>query len=289
MNFRTTYVIIAILALVTTISIAPTYAAHVPGLIAGGGNPSELANMQIMKDIPILITSDAETYDHDSTIFLEGHVSTIREGFQIALVVVSPLGNVVTIDQLEVDNDGTFSTTLNTGGNLWKYDGTYKISVQYGDSAISDRVYVELTGGIEQPTPTPPSARCNTDELSVGGGCVLFSISGGTVSSSWANTKDNSIVVSLSSFEPGTLTVSPSSDVIRGIFMVLVDGEEWDDVEIAGNDVTVMFPAGTEMIEIIGTFVIPEFGTIALMILAVAIISIIAVSAKTRLRVIPKL
>ncbi len=71
--------------------------------------------------------------------------------------------------------------------------------------------------------------------------------------------------------------------------MVLVDGEEWDDVEIAGNDVTVMFPAGTEKIEIIGTFVIPEFGTIALMILAVAIISIIAVSAKTRLRVIPKL
>ncbi len=289
MNFRTTYIIIAILAIVTTISIAPIYAAHVTGLIAGGEDPSELAKMQIMAETPILIASDAETYDHDSTIFLEGHVSTIREGFQIALVVVSPLGNVVTIDQLEVDNDGTFSTTLNTGGNLWKYDGTYKITVQYGNSAISDRVFVELTGGISQPTPTPPSAKCNTDELSVGGGCVPFSVSGGTVSSAWANTKDNSIVVSLSSFEPGTLTVSPSSDVIRGIFMVLVDGEEWDDVEIAGNDVTVMFPAGTEMIEIIGTFVIPEFGTIAVMILGVAIISIIAVSAKTRLSITPKL
>ena len=288
MNFRTPYAIIAVLAIVMTMSIAPTYAAHVGELISGE-DPLELVKKDLMESTPILIASDAETYDHDSTIFLEGHVSTIREGFQIALVVVSPLGNVVTIDQLEVDNDGTFSTTLNTGGNLWKYDGTYKISVQYGDSAISDRVYVELTGGIEQPTPTPPSARCNTDELSVGGGCVLFSISGGTVSSAWANTKDNSIVVSLSSLEPGTLTVSPSSDVIRGIFMVLVDGEEWDDVEIAGNDVTVMFPAGTEKIEIIGTFVIPEFGTIAVMILGVAIISIIAVSAKTRLSITPKL
>ena len=71
--------------------------------------------------------------------------------------------------------------------------------------------------------------------------------------------------------------------------MVLVDGEEWDDVEIAGNDVTVMFPAGTSEIEIIGTFVIPEFGAIAGLILAVSIISIIAVSAKTKLNVIPKL
>ena len=283
-----TYVIIAVLAIVMTMSIAPTYAAHVGELISGE-DPLELVKKDLMKSTPILIASDAETYDHDSTIFLEGHVSTIREGFQIALVVTSPLGNIVTIDQLEVDNDGTFSTTLNTGGNLWKYDGTYKITVQYGNSAISDRVYVELTGGIAQPTPTPPSAKCNTDELSVGGGCVPFSVSGGTVSSAWANTKDNSIVVSLSSFEPGTLTMNPSSDVIRGIFMVLVDGEEWDDVEIAGNDVTVMFPAGTEKIEIIGTFVIPEFGTIAVMILGVAIISIIAVSAKTRLSITPKL
>jgi predicted secreted protein with PEFG-CTERM motif len=70
--------------------------------------------------------------------------------------------------------------------------------------------------------------------------------------------------------------------------MVLVDGQEWDDVEISGNQVTVMFPAGTEKIEVLGTFVIPEFGTIAVMILAVAIISIIAVSAKSRLSIIPR-
>jgi len=82
--------------------------------------------------------------------------------------------------------------------------------------------------------------------------------------------------------------VNPSSDTIRGIFMVLVNGEEWDDVDINGNEVTVMFPAGTEEIEIIGTFAIPEFGTIAALILAVAIISIIAVSARTRLSVMPK-
>jgi len=36
-------------------------------------------------------------------------------------------------------------------------------------------------------------------------------------------------------------------------------------------------------IEIIGTYVIPEFGTIAMMILAVAIISMVVVTKKARL------
>ena len=89
--------------------------------------------------------------------------------------------------------------------------------------------------------------------------------------------------------EDGTLTVTPSKSVLDGAFMVLVDGEEWDDVEINGNEISVMFLAGAEEIEIIGTFVVPEFGAIAALILAVAIISIIAVSAKSRLSIMPRL
>ncbi len=74
-------------------------------------------------------------------------------------------------------------------------------------------------------------------------------------------------------------------------FFVLVDGEEVDFEETTTSTdrtLTIQFPAGAEEIEIIGTFVVPEFGTIAVMILAVAIISIIAVSAKSRLSIIPR-
>ncbi len=42
------------------------------------------------------------------------------------------------------------------------------------------------------------------------------------------------------------------------------------------------------VVEVIDGTVIPEFGTIAALILAVAIISIIVVSAKTRLSIMPK-
>ena len=41
---------------------------------------------------------------------------------------------------------------------------------------------------------------------------------------------------------------------------------------------------GYYMIQIIGTFVIPEFGTIAQLVLIIAIISIITITAKTRYR-----
>ena len=55
-----------------------------------------------------------------------------------------------------------------------------------------------------------------------------------------------------------------------------------------GNTIHVEYWAGAERIEIVGSHVVPEFGTIAMIILAVAIISIIAITAKTRTTLIPK-
>ena len=74
-------------------------------------------------------------------------------------------------------------------------------------------------------------------------------------------------------------------------YIVLVDGEEVDYQEwptAAQRKLEIPFTHGVTQIEIIGTQVIPEFGTIAGLVLAAALISIIAVSAKTRLNIIPK-
>ena len=124
--------------------------------------------------------------------------------------------------------------------------------------------------------------------LSVSDDVIPYDITGGAITGSTINLDNNSIVLNLSADNDGTLTISPSESTQSGIFMVLIDGEEANDVIINGNTVTVPFLAGAETIEIIGTFVIPEFGTIAAMILAVAIISIIAISAKSRLSIVPR-
>jgi len=288
MNARTSYVLIAILVAVGTMSISSAFALE-QACPDCGAEGVITAKEALLREVPVSVWTDGLIYNHESAIRVDGQVANIRVGTPITLTVISPFNNIVTIDQLFVDSNGMFSTTLSTAGNLWKYDGTYTIRVQYGDQAVNNKAVVQLTDGIKFPQDaSEPTVGCGSSELSATGACVPFSISGATVTDAWFSTDTNSLTVKLRGADDGTLTVDPSSDAIRGIFMVLVDGQEWDDVDINGNEVTVMFPAGTEEIEIIGTFAIPEFGAIAALILAVAIISIIVVSAKTRLRVMPK-
>ena len=124
-------------------------------------------------------------------------------------------------------------------------------------------------------------------------------ISGGTVTEMEIDMDSTSLIVKIDSDDAGSITITLPRDVIDATInnedddlFVIVDGEEVDfDETTTSTDrtLTIAFPAGTEEIEIIGTFVVPEFGTIAVMILAVAIISIVAISAKSRLSIMPRL
>ena len=107
-----------------------------------------------------------------------------------------------------------------------------------------------------------------------------------------------SLLIYIQTIDDGSITLTIPRTVLDASindgddeFFVLVDGEEVDFEEITtptDRTLTIEFSAGTEQIEIIGTFVIPEFGTIAAMILAVAIISIVAISAKSRLSILSR-
>jgi len=282
------FVLLAILTAVGTLSMSSAYAAgDLPQACVGCtmDDARVTANEMLLRDIPISVWTDKTDYHHSDMITVKGQVAN-TSGFPVTVTVVSPTNVIVTIDQLVVAEDGSFKTTLNTAGAMWKYDGTYTIKVNYGNSEKSNSVKVELYGGVV--TGPTSSKECNTNEIAISGNCVPFSITGGMVTGATINTNDNSIIISINAKEDGKLTITPSKTVLDGIFMVLVDGEESNDEEIVGNKVTIMFPAGTEKIEIIGTYVIPEFGAIAAMILAVAIISTIAISARSRLSIMPR-
>ena len=294
MNSRTSFALLTLLTAVSALTMSSAYAAEeYPAACVGCTmeDSREAASMMLHQDIPVSVWTDKTDYGHNDIIMVKGKVANVASGFPVTVTVFNSQNTVVTIDQIEVAEDGSFETTLNTAGAMWKYDGTYTIKVNYGSAVKSNSAQVELTGGVEYiPNYVTPTTgkQCEANEISASGQCVPFSISGGMITGAAINTDDNSIVISINAKDDGTLTVTPAKSVQDGIFMVLVDGEEWDDVEIVANKVTVMFPAGAEEIEIIGTFVVPEFGTIAAMILAVAIISIIAISAKSRLSIIPR-
>jgi len=119
-----------------------------------------------------------------------------------------------------------------------------------------------------------------------------WNISGGDVLSMHVNEDNASLVIDMTSYNDGELFVALDETYIGsddGTFFVIVGGEESNDYEQAGNDLFISFPAGTESIEIVGSYAVPEFGTIAMIVLAVAIVSIIVLTTKTRTQLIPKL
>jgi predicted secreted protein with PEFG-CTERM motif len=107
------------------------------------------------------------------------------------------------------------------------------------------------------------------------------------------NTDDATLLVHLfGADDDGKLEITLNSDIITpfddGSYFVLVDSEE-AEFEQMGNTLHIEYDAGAEKIEIVGSHVVPEFGTIAMIVLAVAIVSIIVLTTKTRATLIPKL
>jgi len=96
---------------------------------------------------PITVSTDKITYDHNSTIFVNGKVTNPESGTPVSLTVISPTNHIVTLEQLSIDTYGNFNTQLSTLGSLWADDGTYTIRVQYGNQAYSNKALVELVGG----------------------------------------------------------------------------------------------------------------------------------------------
>ena len=118
------------------------------------------------------------------------------------------------------------------------------------------------------------------------------SVSSGVIHHIGANTDDDTLVVHLfGADDDGELKITLNKDIITpfddGSYFVLVENEEVD-FEQMGRTLHIEYGAGAEIIEIVGSHVVPEFGTIAMIILAVAIVSIIAITAKTRTSLIPK-
>ena len=86
-----------------------------------------------------------------------------------------------------------------------------------------------------------------------------FKISEGDVKSMQLDEYSSSLVINMKSTEDGELFVALDEGHIgsdNGMFFVIVGGEESNDYEQAGSDLYISFPAGTEKIEIIGSYVL---------------------------------
>ena len=262
--------------------------------------------------ITLYVTTDKEAYNPGETILVSGNVQPQIPGTDVILQIVSPRNNIVQVNQLEVDSAGGFSGSIETDfGGVWKNSGTYEIRVFYWSDVRTDIHFdygMTSVGMQQQPEFNEPEQSEETIQSSeivgveiedsflvIDGINVDYKISNAKIISMTPDLDAKSLIIKISTTNDGELLITLPKDVIdtdEEGFFVLVDGEETAYIEeLHDNSRTLIIPFynGSEEIEIIGTFVIPEFGTIIVLVLAVAIIAIIAVTSKSRLSLMPKL
>ena len=249
----------------------------------------------------VIVTTDKSSYLDGEIISISGQVQD-PFGIGITLMMISPNGNIVSIAQTEVDSDNQFSKNITLGGPLMKEEGTYIITVQYGEESIKTSFEfggVSSSNELEELSIIDSTVTATTIAVQDSTDLIHYEITNGKVISIIPDMDAKSLLINIEAWDDGSITLTIPRSVLDAKindgdddeFFVLVDGEEVDFEEITTSTdrtLTIEFSAGAEQIEIIGTFVIPEFGTIAAMILAVAIISIIAISAKSRLSIVPR-
>ena len=226
-----------------------------------------------------------------------------RNDLDVTLKVTHPVGsttNVDVIDQLSV-SDGSFSTTINVS-NL--SDGTYTITANQGSSSKYNlSVSVDVSDGTSTSSASVSNQVAAAEEeagsveaVEVAAGGLTLTASGveGSTTIDVSGTTDRTGDITLKVTAPNGNVVSVSQiSPSGGSFMTTIEvgGALWNQdgmYTISAHQGAASNYQTSAEIEIIDGHVIPEFGVIAAMILAVAIVSIIVVTAKTKLSIVPR-
>jgi len=277
------------------------YVTLVPIAILILAGPSVVS--QAFAATTITVNTDNYIYDHASTIILTGNVDPVDlRGSDVTIVCKSPGGTgVCGVYQVSVTSDGDFSVSINTATSLMKNDGIYEFQAKY--SSLADAtVSVELVDAIETSESNESSmGTAVSGTITEQSGGTLYELGAGQLEydmtcdaspAFFANADDDSIIIYLDPETDGIITLTLHEELIKpfedGTFVVIINNQEMQDFTQVGNTLTIPCLVGTEKVEIHGSWAIPEFGVIAAMILAVAIVSIIVVTAKTRLSIVPR-
>jgi len=231
---------------------------------------------------------------------------TISDVTDVTFRVTSPSGNnVVAVGQISPDDSGEFATEFKVGPT-WTEDGFYTISAMQAitqSSLYTLEVLVEVTNGMVEETSVTESnletglfkpmeevvTRDAGIEISAEAemGSDTITITGST------DRKSTDITLTVVAPNGNVVSIDQVSPMLNGEFtsVITTGGPLWTQDGIytvtAQQFDSSAYTASAE-VDIKDGLVVPEFGTIAAMILAVSIISIIAISAKSRLSIMPR-
>ena len=249
----------------------------------------------------LTITTEKESYSAGEPIQITGLVESKVSDFKVTLRVFNPMNNLITIDELDVNDDGTFNGEISTSiGGLWEKDGTYTIIANYYASEVSTIQFeygVMISAGVQD---VVPEFSVTEDEDYLQSTMLEdyelgYELTGAKIIRITPDTEMKSLIFEIETYSDGELRITLPKDVIdtdEEGFFILVDGIETNHEAVSNLEnwsFVIPFSYGSEEIEIIGTFVIPEFGTIAALVLVTAISVIVMISAKNKQIFYPKM
>mgnify|MGYP001367228672 CR=1 FL=1 len=263
--------------------------------------PTGFAQEEALGAQKITISSDNTAYQEGEVITITGTVEKVIPGMPISLQVFFEK-NLIQVSQVMVSQNGEFTDTFTAAGPQWQNEGKVIIKANYGSDTST-----EMSIDFFKSTPGEFVSNFEVNIPNAGTFDVGYTMKGGIVSNMELNQKNLSLVIEISTNTDGNLNIKLPRDNIDSIesdgldldFIVLMyEGKteipvQTDYKKIDSNDefrlIEIPVKNGDTKIEIVGTHVVPEFGTIAMIVLAVAIVSIIAVSAKSRLSIMPRI
>ena len=233
----------------------------------------------------ISVQTDDDNYDEGDTIVISGQIETIIGDTQVTLQLFRE-GNMIEIAQIQVSKDGNFSHTIIAEGQLWKNQGEYTIKVTYGEGNIAESTFVF----------TPESAIIDTTDIfevvagSSGTFDIPYTIRGGTLLDISIDENIFGLIVKIDASDEGKIILDLPRKFIDAekqngkdeIFIILIEKENKGIVETTYKEETsysdvrtiiINFEEGDSEIQIIGTYVIPEFGTIVMVILTIGVMA----------------
>jgi len=242
-----------------------------------------------------LSTSQTEIHSLDSVLVM-GKITGVSVFKPVILTVISPDGEVVYAPELPFDSDGVFKRLIHPPLPSFK-DGIYTVIASHEDTEKTAQIqFTVISSTVSQKgspiqslkheiTHETSSAVTLSTETTIGDNKII--VTGSTTSSTtdvtFTVTSPNGNLISIAQVTPST-NGEFSTEIISGGPMWKEDGF----YTITANQGLSSEHKQSVQVEINNGVVVPEFGSIAVMILVLAIISIITVTSKSQLNIISR-
>ena len=239
----------------------------------------------------ITLSSSNSVYYNGDHVTIFGNVNTFFENLPITIQVYHE-SNLISVAQVPVATDGTFVASFYATGSKWNDEGTYTVRGQYTPTQMGEITFEFFSQAVNRSSAVFPIPIPNSGTFDVG-----YTIRGGEVKDMVMNQERYSLVIETTTTSNGNIILKlprdsfdAQNDDADTTFIILISKQnnaavdfmqvEYEEIAVGSDYRTIRIPLeeGDRWIEVIGTYVIPEFGTIVTMILLIAVTTTIIMS-----------